>query len=682
MKTTLNDITRIFIPNRGEIACRLIEACKKLNITPILGFSAADRNSKAARLADEKICLGAAEARSSYLDIDLVISAALETRASAIHPGYGFLAENDQFSRACAKAKLIFIGPNADAMKQLGDKIEAKKIADKENVSTLAGFIIDATDALTGETNSKLKAYFKKNPFPLLVKAAAGGGGRGMRVIEHAQHAIEQIQSAAREAETFFKDGTVFIEPYIRGARHIEIQILADAYGTVKAIGSRDCSLQRRHQKIIEEAPACLLSAKQEKTLFDAAERIVSSVNYQGLATVEFLVNDQQQHYFLEVNTRLQVEHPVSEISLGIDLVAIQIDIARGKALESLLGDMRKKPLFAIEARICAEKPEADFQTSSGMIRALQFPSAANIRIDSGFEVFDSVSHYYDSLIAKIITSGKTRSEGITTLQSAIQETIIAPLATNLAALAALLGDTSFVNNTHSLLTTAQVLTPISNCYEEQLPLALIAAALIKTTAPKSASHWDMLGSWATSGSIRSLLHMRIDQTLWQLSLEKIDGQVFVSFNSAGVEVTAGCCSNIQLTEVDREFSFLFNGKKIHGSFTAPSNELTVIKIGLGLINVEFIAPPKFRKQSLSNSAENYTVLAHLPGKVVKVHARVGADISERTPLVVIESMKMEHTVVAEKAGVVLQQMCILNGLVNSGDALYIIGPESEKAKK
>jgi acetyl/propionyl-CoA carboxylase alpha subunit len=680
MKTKLKAITRIFIPNRGEIACRLIAACKQMQITPILGFSAIDRNSKAARLVEEKICIGPAEAQSSYLDIDAVISSAQKMRADALHPGYGFLAENDQLVRACKKAQIIFIGPSAEAMRKLGDKIEAKKLALKLKVPTLTSFTLSDKEARADKPHAALQSFLKKTPLPLLVKAAAGGGGRGMRIIDNQQNAFEQIQAASREAEAFFKDGSVFIEPYVSGARHVEIQILADAYGLVKAIGSRDCSLQRRHQKIIEEAPANILSAKQEKALFNAAEKIVAAANYQGLATVEFLVSEKKLHYFLEVNTRLQVEHPVTELSLDIDLVRAQIDIACGKPLESILTLMRKKPLYAIEARICAEKPEADFQASTGRINSLIFPSSSKVRIDSGFEILDSVSHYYDSLIAKVIAVGETRRECVETLRSAISETTIAPLPTNLTALTALLENDYFLNDTHSLLTTAQILTPLSAPYEKQQLHGLIAAAVLKTKiSAYDRNPWHTLGSWSLSAPVRSLLHLRIDKTIWQVLLEKLDQRVFVSLSRAGTEISSGYVTDLQRAE--REFSFSFNGESINGSVFIANSDLYVIKITPNMVNVEFIAPEKLRKHSIVNTDKNFPVYAHLPGKIVKLFVSVGSVISEGTALFVIESMKMEHTVVAEKAGVILQQACTQLSLVNAGDLVYVIDTHSGTVK-
>lgn len=414
---------RILIANRGEIALRVIRACRDMGIEVVAVFSEADRAAPYLALADEAICIGPAASAESYLNIPRIISAAEIADVDAIHPGYGFLSENPHFAEVCRSCKIEFIGPPQEAMRLLGNKNEARKLAKKANVPVVPG-----SEGLIDSDAQALKLSHEIG-FPVLIKAAAGGGGRGMRVARNDISLQAGLKAARQEAEKAFKDGSVYLEKYIEQPRHIEVQILADSHGNVVHLWERDCSLQRRHQKLVEESPAPNLPVEVRDKICDAAVRMVKAASYQNAGTCEFLVDKQHRFYFIEVNARIQVEHPVTELVTGIDLVQEQIRIAAGQPLSFSQADIVQQGV-AIECRINAEDPAADFRPSPGLITRWQAPGGPGVRLDTHVVSGYRVPPNYDSLVAKLLVHRPTRAEAFATMKRALAEFLIEGIKT------------------------------------------------------------------------------------------------------------------------------------------------------------------------------------------------------------------------------------------------------------
>ncbi|PKL35217.1 MAG: acetyl-CoA carboxylase biotin carboxylase subunit [Spirochaetae bacterium HGW-Spirochaetae-1] len=416
---------KVLVANRGEIAVRVIRACRDLDIETVLVVSEADSESMGATLADEVVCIGPPQVTLSYLNIQNIINAALETGADAIHPGYGFLAENPALPEACEKNGIIFIGPRSETMRQLGDKIRARSLARKSNVPMTEG-----SSALSGL--DVVEAEVRKIGFPVILKAAAGGGGRGMRIVKEEKDLKTAFHMASNEALQSFGDATLFVERYVQNARHVEVQVIGDAFGKVIHVGLRDCTTQRRYQKVIEEASPHNLSDDLRNRILDAAVALASSIGYNSAGTVEFLVDkDRNEFYFMEVNTRIQVEHPVTEEITGIDLIKEQINVAFGAALSLDQDDVEFKG-HAIECRITAEDAQDDFMPSPGDITCFDMPGGNSVRIDTHCYEGYTISPYYDSLLAKLIATGNTRAEALANMKKALAEFKIEGIQTNI----------------------------------------------------------------------------------------------------------------------------------------------------------------------------------------------------------------------------------------------------------
>lgn len=417
---------KILVANRGEIALRVMRTAKEMGIKTVAVFSEADRNMPFVRYADEAVCIGPAPSSQSYLRADKIIQVAKEIGADAIHPGYGFLSENAGFSKAVADAGLIFVGPSAYSIEMMGSKIAAKQAAKKFNVPMVPGTedpILDVAEAI---------AIAKRIGFPILIKASAGGGGKGMRVVNVEEELEEQMRMAKSEALNAFGDDAVFIEKYVGAPRHIEIQLLGDQHGNYVYLFERECSIQRRHQKLIEEAPSSCLTADIRKAMGESAVAVARSCNYHGAGTVEFLVDENLNYYFLEMNTRLQVEHCVSEMITGIDLVREQINIARGEKLSFTQEDLKISG-HSIELRVCAEDPLNNFLPDTGKLEMYQPPKGPGVRVDDGYEQGQDIPIFYDPMIAKLVVHAATREEAINRLCRAIDEYYIKGIQTTLS---------------------------------------------------------------------------------------------------------------------------------------------------------------------------------------------------------------------------------------------------------
>ncbi|PIQ89956.1 MAG: acetyl-CoA carboxylase biotin carboxylase subunit [Candidatus Omnitrophica bacterium CG11_big_fil_rev_8_21_14_0_20_42_13] len=415
--------SKILIANRGEIALRIIRACKEMGIKTVAVYSEADKDSLHVRFADEAVCIGAAAPANSYLNIPAIISAAEITDVEAIHPGYGFLAENSHFAEICESCQITFIGPSPESMKMLSDKMSAREVMRKAGLPILSG-----SSTLVKCKEDALKVAHKIK-YPVIIKASWGGGGRGMRIAHNDIRLVSSLMTAQAEAEAAFGKPDIYIEKYINQAKHIEFQILADNYGNIVHLGERDCSIQRRHQKLLEESPSPALNSKLRKKMGEAAIKGAKAVNYQSAGTVEFLLDADKTFYFMELNKRIQVEHPVTEVLYDVDLIKWQIRIAAGEKL-TLNQETLMPNGASIECRINAENPDNNFIPSPGRIEALNLPAGPKIRVDTHVYQGYNISPYYDSMVAKVIAHGKDRNEAILIMKRALDELIIEPVKT------------------------------------------------------------------------------------------------------------------------------------------------------------------------------------------------------------------------------------------------------------
>jgi len=445
--------SRVLVANRGEIALRVIRACKELGIETVAIFSEADRGAQYLELADQAFCVGSAKSMDSYLRIDRVIAAAELGKADAIHPGYGFLAENAHFNEVCRSCNFEFIGPSPEAMEKLGDKNTAREMAIAAGVPVVPG-----SDGLIESEEDAITAA-RKIGFPVLIKATAGGGGKGMRVANDEASLQSAVAQAQTEAKAAFGNPGVYLERYIDRPRHVEVQIIADQHGNVVHLHERDCSVQRRHQKLIEESPSPRLPESTRKAMCDAAVRMVKQANYYNAATVEFIVDQKDNFYFIEVNARIQVEHPVSEMISGVDLIKTQILVAAGNKLPFKQSDIKPRGA-AIECRINAEDPDRNFQPCPGKIQAMYLPGGFGVRVDSHAHTGYSVPPHYDSMIAKLIVHRETREEAIATMQRALSELRISGIKTTASFHKTVLAQPEFVQGTVDTKWVERVLLP------------------------------------------------------------------------------------------------------------------------------------------------------------------------------------------------------------------------------
>jgi acetyl-CoA/propionyl-CoA carboxylase biotin carboxyl carrier protein len=651
----------VLVANRGEIAVRVITTLRRLGIRSIAVCSQVDVGAPHARLADETLTIGPAAASESYLRIDLIVDAALRSGAQAVHPGYGFLSEQSDFATACADAGLVFVGPPPAALELLGDKRRAKALARDAGVLTVPGTA--GGGAGLGLSDEQILAWAHDNAseLPLLVKAAAGGGGRGMRVVAALDELPAALQAARREALAGFGDDALLVERYVERARHIEVQLLADAHGAVVALGERECSLQRRHQKLVEESPSLAIDGEVRARMGAAAVAIARAAGYAGAGTCEFLLpsDDPQTFWFLELNARLQVEHPVTELVHGVDLVEAQLRIAAGEPL-SLTPAQLAGEGHAIEARVCAEGP--GFLPQSGRIVAYREPAGPGIRVDSGVCAGSDVSGHYDSLLAKVVAHAPTRALALARLDAALAQLAILGPPVNTAFLRGLLADpqvqaaqldTGLVERRAAGL-DAEVAAAAAG---EDAVIAAALATSLQLRAAASDDPWERLLGWRADGPA---------PLRWRLQSEGDADAVDVLVSPAAVRAGDGepRPASAELVAADR-LAVTLDGRRREWAYAQDGD---VTRLGLGGRAWGFAEQAALLRAGEHDEAGSLT--APMPGSVLLVHARDGDSVAAGDVLVVLESMKMELQVVAPASGRVAHVVVAAGDRVAAGQLL------------
>jgi geranyl-CoA carboxylase alpha subunit len=617
--------TTILIANRGEIACRVIRSAKALGYRTVAVYSEADAGALHAQQADRAICIGPAEAKQSYLNIDAVIAAAKQTGADAVHPGYGFLSENAGFAKACAEAGLAFIGPPADAIAAMGNKAAAKQRMMAANVPCVPGY--QGSD----QSDATLTKEAEKIGLPVMVKAAAGGGGRGMRLVHAAADLPAAIRTARAEAENAFVAGELILEKAVVNGRHIEIQVFADTQGNVIHLGERDCSVQRRHQKVIEEAPSPAVNELLRAQMGAAAVAAAKAISYVGAGTVEFLLDaNGRDFYFLEMNTRLQVEHPVTEAITGLDLVALQIRVAAGETLPITQQDVRLDG-HAIEVRLYAEAPVQNFLPQSGRL-SLWSPPANGVRVDHGLHSRDQdITSFYDPMIAKLIAHGGTREEARRRLIAALEQTAALGINTNRGFLIELLSHPEFAAGKATTAFIPQHFSTIAAPVADT-GLQAIAALLWFEHGAAQYGH-DPASAWSSNGSLAWPIKLGIGETLAKLSVTVL-GRHCYRITDTDYAVAARSDNRLRVTVhgIARDVVYAFSGGELHLSSGAA--DLTCRDLTW--------APP-----AEAEGAAERELRAPMNGRIVAVLAAAGETVKKGQRLVVMEAMKMQHEMVA-----------------------------------
>ncbi|MGQ0482812.1 MAG: ATP-binding protein [Pseudonocardia sp.] len=662
-------ITKLLVANRGEIARRVFRSCRELGIATVAVFSDADADAWHTHDADEAVRLPGSSPGQTYLDAKLVIEAARRTGADAVHPGYGFLSENADFARACADAGLVFVGPGPDAISAMGSKLAAKRLMADAGVPVLPG-----GDA-TGLDDGELSALATRIGYPVLVKASAGGGGRGMRVVGTQAELAEAVASAAREASSAFGDGTVFLERYVQRPRHVEIQVMADTHGNVVSLFERDCSVQRRHQKVIEEAPSPVVDEALRARMSTAAVAAASAVGYVGAGTVEFVVDSAGEFAFLEMNTRLQVEHPVTELVTGLDLVRLQLLVAMGHPLppEALAPTLSG---HAVQARLYAEDPTRDYLPRTGTLHKLRMPELAGLRLDSAVRDGSEVSHHYDPMLAKVIAWAPSRAEALAKLAAALAGAQIHGLVTNRELLVRVLrhpefvagqADTGFLER-HD---PGQLGAPLAGPDTERLHAAAAALALSSARRARATVQPTLPPGWRNNPS-------QPQRLVWQ-SLAGTEVEVGYLQRASGVEleVDGKSLGEVNLIShgadgVDLELDGV--RRQVRVSLTGDPDGLLddlVAYVDSAGGASTFTLRPRFVDPS--TIAAPGSLAAPMPGSVVRVNVAAGSSVRAGEALVVLEAMKMEHTVSSPIDGEVSELAVRPGDQVATGDVLVVV---------
>ena len=656
----------VLVANRGEIACRVIRTARRLGMRTIAVYSEADRNALHVRLADEAVAIGPAPARESYLNISAIIGAARASGARCIHPGYGFLSENAAFARACAEAGLVFVGPPESSILRMGTKSEARRLMAAAGVPVLPGY--------DGEEQgpAQLLSEAERMGFPLLIKPTAGGGGKGMRIVRAAADFAEALAGARREAAKSFGDDRVLLERFVETGRHVEIQVFADAQDNAVHLFERDCSLQRRHQKVIEEAPAPGIDERTRAAMGEAAVAAARAVDYQGAGTVEFLY-DGQGFYFLEMNTRLQVEHPVTEMITGLDLVEWQFRVASGEPLPLAQDQIRRRG-HAVEARLYAEDPERGFLPSIGRLRRFRLPAPSQqVRIDSGFEAGDEVSVHYDPMLAKIIAWAPDRGTAFAGLRAALEQTDIEGVRTNARFLWDIAGHPKVLAGEVDTRLLERELQPDGGMPAGEARDAWVLAAVASLSLDDAddvvrPSPWDTRDGFRLNqpAAIRVPLASG-GQGHW-LRVERNDGRYRVELDGTAHRVVVNDSASGRLAGT-------IDGRPVTAAVEREAGRLRLRRL---CGTFEFVENPG-RDPHISAEHEGH-LRAPMPGHVLDVRATAGARVARGTVLVVLEAMKMEHSLVAPWDAIVTEIRVKAGERVDEGTELVQLAPQDASA--
>jgi len=649
--------SKILIANRGEIACRVIATCRRLGIRTVAVYSEADAGARHVRLADEAYCIGPAASRESYLRGEHIVSVALKSGAQAVHPGYGFLSENEGFAEACAANGIVFIGPPVAAIHAMGSKSAAKSLMEAAGVPLVPGYHGD------DQCPDLLQAQADRIGYPVLIKASAGGGGKGMRVVEKSEDFSAALASCQREARSSFGDDKVLVEKYLMRPRHIEVQVFGDTFGNIVYLHERDCSAQRRHQKVVEEAPAPGMTAERRAAMGKAACDAARAVGYVGAGTVEFIADADSTFYFMEMNTRLQVEHPVTEMITGFDLVEWQLRVAGGERLPALQDAI---PLHghSIEVRIYAEEPEKDFLPSIGRLSHFVKPAeSAHVRIDTGVDHGDSVSPHYDPMIAKLIVWDETRERAIERMLKALGDFEIAGVGNNITFLQRLVGHAEFRSGSVDTGLIAReaisLQRPASEVPEQAFAVASLwqqreeasAARALGRTRRDAHSPWWKADGWRLNGE-------------WSRPLEYSVGDVIrtqsLGYGTAGLSIDGKPASAVA------ERQYVVGTERVTASVVQLGDAVHVFTGGEHYIvqRLDRLA------HAGSESDDHGGLVAPMPGKIIALAVTPGVTVEKGAPLVVMEAMKMEHTLLAPAKGLVKAYLCVVGEQVQDGAAL------------
>ena len=659
-------IHKILVANRGEIAVRIISTLKKLSISSVAVYADNDVDSMHCRLADEARPLGGGSLKDTYLNIQKIIDVALDAGVDAIHPGYGFLSEDADFAEACRANNLIFIGPDAESMRLMGDKIRARQFAIENDIPVVWGLVGSVEE---------IEAQAAALPYPVLIKASAGGGGKGMHIVDDALQLHLSLEQASREAERYFGNGQIFIEQYIRNPRHIEVQILADHHGNVIHLYERECSVQRRYQKIIEESPSPSLSEERRQAICQTAVDICKKMNYNNAGTVEFIVDENQNFYFLEMNTRIQVEHPVTEQRTGIDIVEEQIRIARGKVM-GYTQDSIVANGHAIECRIYAEDPENNFMPAPAQLTLYHEPKMRGVRIDSSINGPTVISDSYDPMISKLICHGKTRESAIEITRNALKEYIVQTYKTNIPYLQSIIANEDFINN------------KIDTSYCEKHQQQLIESMHVMRNEIKKE---DVVALFLFYDFNKSHLENKDINNVWErIGYWRYNMNITVSVEQSAVSGQSSAVYNVNIEKINpKSLKCNINGQDYEVLLTQNGGDINKVMIN-GMTESIFVSETSdnnycvhlrgldfiCRRNDELNDSRDYscndvknsdmTYYSPMPGKVIKVNVKEGDEVKEGDVLCVVEAMKMENNIKAMTSAKVAKVF------VNEGDKVDV----------
>lgn len=668
--------TKILIANRGEIACRVAATARKMGIRTVAVYSDADANAAHVAACDESVYIGGSEPRQSYLRADVILEAAKKTGAQAVHPGYGFLSENEAFAQACADNGITFIGPPASSIAAMGSKSAAKALMEKAGVPLVPGYHGENQDP------DFLQQEANRIGYPVLIKASAGGGGKGMRIVQSETEFKDALSSCKREAISSFGDDRVLVERYLSKPRHIEIQVFADSQGNTVYLFERDCSVQRRHQKVIEEAPAPGMTEERRQQMGEAAVAAAKAVGYVGAGTVEFIAEPDGRFYFMEMNTRLQVEHPVTEMITGYDLVEWQLRVAAGEPLPVTQAALQIKG-HAIESRIYAENPEKGFLPSIGQLHYLHLPEHVKFeinegtRVDGGVRQGDTISPFYDPMIAKLIVWGKDREQAIARMKQALADTQVVGVNTNIAFLGRLFSNNAFTSadldtgliekNTEQLLPKAQAASVTSVAH-------LVAALLGKHGQVAPLSHqqqqspdpWDLNDTWRVASVFNETIHLRDGETDRVMQLSRtgqewtlnLDGQSY-TFSWRVTENAGSFATKVCLDGSNSSMTVVFKDEDV---YLFDQGKVTHLQL------------PDDLHHSADEQDHGGSLVAPMPGKIISLAVNTGDTVKAGQALLVMEAMKMEHTITAPSEGKVQEIFYAVGDQVTEGAELIKLG--------